>query len=88
MALVWPWIKLSLSFAQDEGPRDTVDRKVSDLEFSEAELIGEEGVWASGERWEGCFKPGFGALCQPAPISTRRASPSRRHVSLLCRHRE
>ncbi|XP_049734986.1 KICSTOR complex protein SZT2 isoform X3 [Elephas maximus indicus] len=28
---------------EDEGPRDTVDRKVSDLEFSEAELIGEEG---------------------------------------------
>lgn len=35
-------------FAQDEGPRDTVDRKVSDLEFSEAELMGEEGMWASG----------------------------------------
>lgn len=30
--------------SQDEGPRDTVDRKVSDLEFSEAELVGEEGV--------------------------------------------
>lgn len=29
---------------QDEGPRDTVDRKISDLEFSEAELVGEEGV--------------------------------------------
>nr|XP_008528150.1 PREDICTED: protein SZT2 isoform X3 [Equus przewalskii] len=28
---------------EDEGPRDTVDRKVSDLEFSEAELMGEEG---------------------------------------------
>lgn len=28
---------------QDEGPRDTVDRKISDLEFSEAELVGEEG---------------------------------------------
>ncbi|XP_060477195.1 KICSTOR complex protein SZT2 isoform X3 [Panthera onca] len=28
---------------EDEGPRDTVDRKVSDLEFSEAELLGEEG---------------------------------------------
>ncbi|XP_028748995.1 KICSTOR complex protein SZT2 isoform X1 [Peromyscus leucopus] len=28
---------------EDEGPRDTVDRKVSDLEFSEAELVGEEG---------------------------------------------
>ncbi|XP_063092399.1 KICSTOR complex protein SZT2 isoform X2 [Cavia porcellus] len=28
---------------EDEGPRDPVDRKVSDLEFSEAELIGEEG---------------------------------------------
>ncbi|XP_065379989.1 KICSTOR complex protein SZT2 isoform X18 [Macaca fascicularis] len=31
---------------EDEGPRDTVDRKISDLEFSEAELMGEEGVWA------------------------------------------
>lgn len=39
-----PWAQLSLSLAQDEGPRDTVDRKVSDLEFSEAELMGEEGV--------------------------------------------
>lgn len=29
---------------QDEGPRDTIDRKISDLEFSEAELVGEEGV--------------------------------------------
>ncbi|EAX07098.1 hCG2036582, isoform CRA_d [Homo sapiens] len=28
---------------EDEGPRDTVDRKISDLEFSEAELMGEEG---------------------------------------------
>nr|XP_019606636.1 PREDICTED: protein SZT2 isoform X3 [Rhinolophus sinicus] len=28
---------------EDEGPRDTTDRKVSDLEFSEAELMGEEG---------------------------------------------
>ncbi|XP_017201875.2 KICSTOR complex protein SZT2 isoform X6 [Oryctolagus cuniculus] len=28
---------------EDEGPRDPVDRKVSDLEFSEAELVGEEG---------------------------------------------
>ncbi|KAB0391156.1 hypothetical protein E2I00_016908, partial [Balaenoptera physalus] len=28
---------------EDEGPRDTGDRKVSDLEFSEAELMGEEG---------------------------------------------
>ncbi|XP_025788410.1 KICSTOR complex protein SZT2 [Puma concolor] len=28
---------------EDEGPRDTVDRKVSDLEFSEAEFLGEEG---------------------------------------------
>ncbi|VTJ60892.1 Hypothetical predicted protein [Marmota monax] len=28
---------------EDDGPRDTVDRKVSDLEFSEAELVGEEG---------------------------------------------
>ncbi|XP_029802993.1 KICSTOR complex protein SZT2 isoform X7 [Suricata suricatta] len=28
---------------EDEGLRNTVDRKVSDLEFSEAELIGEEG---------------------------------------------
>ncbi|XP_075411097.1 KICSTOR complex protein SZT2 isoform X3 [Tenrec ecaudatus] len=28
---------------EDEVPQDTVDRKVSDLEFSEAELIGEEG---------------------------------------------
>ncbi|EHA99268.1 hypothetical protein GW7_04346 [Heterocephalus glaber] len=28
---------------EDEGPQDPVDRKVSDLEFSEAELIGEEG---------------------------------------------
>uniref|UniRef100_A0A8C6RHF6 SZT2 subunit of KICSTOR complex n=1 Tax=Nannospalax galili TaxID=1026970 RepID=A0A8C6RHF6_NANGA len=28
---------------EDEGPRDTIDRKVSDLEFSEAELVGEEG---------------------------------------------
>ncbi|XP_012377406.2 KICSTOR complex protein SZT2 isoform X2 [Dasypus novemcinctus] len=28
---------------EDEGPRDIVDRKVSDLEFSETELIGEEG---------------------------------------------
>ncbi|XP_069843557.1 KICSTOR complex protein SZT2 isoform X3 [Dipodomys merriami] len=28
---------------EDEGPRDTVDRKVSDLEFSEAEIMGEEG---------------------------------------------
>ncbi|KAB1268744.1 KICSTOR complex protein SZT2 [Camelus dromedarius] len=28
---------------EDEGPRDTIDRKVSDLEFSEAELMGEEG---------------------------------------------
>lgn len=41
-------VQLSLSFAQDEGPRDIVDRKVSDLEFSEAELMGEEGAWASG----------------------------------------
>ncbi|XP_047581362.1 KICSTOR complex protein SZT2 isoform X2 [Lutra lutra] len=32
---------------EDEGPRDTVDRKVSDLEFSEAELIGEEGDTAA-----------------------------------------
>lgn len=87
MALVWPWLKLSLSFAQDEGPRDTVDRKVSDLEFSEAELIGEEGVWASGERRYGCFKPGFGALCyQPVPVSTQHAPLSRRHGSLLCGH--
>ncbi|MBV97215.1 Protein SZT2, partial [Eschrichtius robustus] len=28
---------------EDEGPRDPGDRKVSDLEFSEAELMGEEG---------------------------------------------
>ncbi|ELW62137.1 Protein SZT2 [Tupaia chinensis] len=28
---------------EDEGLRDTVDRKVSDLEFSEAEFMGEEG---------------------------------------------
>ncbi|KAM6217019.1 KICSTOR complex protein SZT2 [Rhynchocyon petersi] len=28
---------------EDEGPQDAADRKVSDLEFSEAELIGEEG---------------------------------------------
>ncbi|KAM5266600.1 KICSTOR complex protein SZT2 isoform 4-T4 [Hipposideros larvatus] len=28
---------------EDEGPRDTIDRKISDLEFSEAELMGEEG---------------------------------------------
>ncbi|KFO37760.1 Protein SZT2 [Fukomys damarensis] len=28
---------------EDEGPQDPIDRKVSDLEFSEAELIGEEG---------------------------------------------
>ncbi|XP_077006090.1 KICSTOR complex protein SZT2 isoform X2 [Tamandua tetradactyla] len=28
---------------EDEGLRDTVDRKISDLEFSEAELMGEEG---------------------------------------------
>ncbi|XP_066232164.1 KICSTOR complex protein SZT2 isoform X4 [Saccopteryx leptura] len=28
---------------EDEGPRDIADRKVSDLEFSEAELMGEEG---------------------------------------------
>uniref|UniRef100_A0A8I3X6X9 SZT2 subunit of KICSTOR complex n=1 Tax=Callithrix jacchus TaxID=9483 RepID=A0A8I3X6X9_CALJA len=28
---------------EDEGPHDTVDRKISDLEFSEAELMGEEG---------------------------------------------
>ncbi|XP_040830269.1 KICSTOR complex protein SZT2 [Ochotona curzoniae] len=27
---------------EDEGPRDAIDRKVSDLEFSEAELAGEE----------------------------------------------
>lgn len=42
----WPALItcLLLSPPQDEGPRDTVDRKVSDLEFSEAELVGEEGV--------------------------------------------
>ncbi|XP_052033126.1 KICSTOR complex protein SZT2 isoform X1 [Apodemus sylvaticus] len=28
---------------EDEGPRDTMDRKISDLEFSEAEIVGEEG---------------------------------------------
>ncbi|XP_036088709.1 KICSTOR complex protein SZT2 isoform X2 [Rousettus aegyptiacus] len=33
---------------EDEGPRDTVDRKVSDLEFSEAELMGEEGDTSAG----------------------------------------
>ncbi|XP_037356879.1 KICSTOR complex protein SZT2 isoform X2 [Talpa occidentalis] len=33
---------------EDEGPRDTVDRKVSDLEFSEAEFLGEEGDTSAG----------------------------------------
>ncbi|XP_054994514.1 KICSTOR complex protein SZT2 [Sorex araneus] len=33
---------------EDEGPRDAVDRKVSDLEFSEAELLGEEGDTSAG----------------------------------------
>ncbi|XP_054428060.1 KICSTOR complex protein SZT2 [Pteronotus mesoamericanus] len=33
---------------EDEGPRDTVDRKVSDLEFSEAEFMGEEGDTSAG----------------------------------------
>ncbi|GAB1288821.1 KICSTOR complex protein SZT2 [Apodemus speciosus] len=28
---------------EEEGPRDTMDRKISDLEFSEAEIVGEEG---------------------------------------------
>lgn len=46
---------------QDEGPRDAVDRKVSDLEFSEAELLGEEGVWAS-------VKTGKAVIVGPSPL--------------------
>lgn len=73
-------------FAQDEGPRDTTDRKVSDLEFSEAELMGEEGVWASGKRWGRLLQARIQEPLLPTSPTDHATCISRRHICLLCGH--